>query len=363
VYGGQDAIGAPLSPFGMSPIADSTTGALLGYASPPNQVVFLRGEPNRQLLREFVDADVAAGFLLRTVDISTSRRQAVVSYSEGFGARAFRHIHWQRNGNLRATRLLRCPRPATRPFVEGSVHFEQFGRSDWPLAAFTIRTTGTRRGLVIFLPGGPLSPVFNAAYLTRWQNYSQIGYDVLVPIASGRSELGPQAIRRLAESPSYAIETDARLLTEQLRDRFAEYGTIVIHAESFGASFALALARHLRPQQPVIVLVSPWLAYKSPASWAPTPSYQHQFEAHALGFPTNQNAYFDWIGQLAANELPGRRALVLFGARDTRVDLTIGPSLQRMYGARLHTIAGADHDTAMVSPQSWQLISDFIGEP
>jgi hypothetical protein len=358
LIGGRDLADAARHVPNASFITDATSGLAIGFAAPPGQISLPGYDHEEGLLSRVVEADLRAdaALSLRHIDINLAKHSAVISYMRALDARGFRILQW---GQAPRSRLLTCARSDALGWTHGTVQFHRIGGAGWPLGGVTIRGRETPTGLAILLTGGPIASAYSLARSVRWNYYLDRRFEVFAPFVSGNTELSSAGLNRLRRDPVSALTRDAAALADFVRGRVqGSRLRTVIHAESFGAGLALELAKLLDDQDVDVVLTSPWLAYRAPADWAEDVAYQLAFEQQTLGFPRNRRAYFRWIDRLLSDRDARSRLLVIFGAREDRVDVA---AVENARG-RVVVLDNLSHETVTVAPSTWDLVTAFLAE-
>lgn len=237
------------------------------------------------------------------------------------------------------------------------------GDRTWPLPA---RLYSGRRpkGLVVFFPGGPGSPIAQDARFRRIRPLLDDGYDVLVVAQSGSSDEGLGVVSRLAIEGGPALDKDAALVLRALgKSGLARYRHRVVFAESFGGMAAMAL-RAAEPGGSVqidgYVLGAPWLSPRDPRSWAGTRGYggfnpeaQVKWDKAMVGLDWSlpDDPMRRWARDRAATLTKAGKVTIIYGLQDP----TFKPA-DVAGGADLVAIGYGDHATTLTSTEFMQAL-------
>jgi pimeloyl-ACP methyl ester carboxylesterase len=241
------------------------------------------------------------------------------------------------------------------------------GSAEWPLWAHRYSGEGTRKGLIVFMHGGPGSVAVGDTSRPTIVNYLGLGFDVLIPEYSGTIGTSPQVTVRLAKLGGDAIEHDAQLINGYLREQSKKnYPKIVLHGESFGAVFLLADALFKPKVFDQAIFLVPYLKYRDPREWlrqGPSSSssveYQRLSEQVLMGVGRGKPAALDrWLARPSRVERP--TALFVYASNDGVVAPSDKPDLNYAMGSRTVMI-NSIHMAATVEGDTWSAVADFLG--
>lgn len=249
------------APF-SKPLFESASGAVIGtYA---DQII-------QPLTADQTFSGIAAdavryvmaqdGFSIVDASYSASSKTLVVLISDVFGRKKYAAFHV--GGRSASTYACRDTDTMmykfTAPPVEHRVSVINVGSAAWPLWSHYYQGKGQRKGIIVYLHGGP-----GASYNVQeaGKQFDELlidGYDIIVPEYSASGGVGLDVMSRLAHNGGVAIDTDMGLITDWIAHTGKQkYPNSVLFTESFGALFYWSRAVEHNAFQKVI-LQAPYL--------------------------------------------------------------------------------------------------------
>jgi len=211
------------------------------------------------------------------------------------------------------TALSNCDETAGQAGGGADIGFRDLGDHDWSLPSVQYRHRGAAKGVVYYFHGGPGTRSGPFGYWHVVNNYLKRGLDVVVIDPSGSSGAGDGVAARIAAQGADAIERDAGLVAAAMRQDRAAAKPVILHAESFGAVFALSPAiTGFGPDASLLVV--PWLSSDATLQRSPPTKPQRASEALMLG--ERSGGFFAWHRKALEAWAPPPRTHVIFAAKD-----------------------------------------------
>lgn len=246
---------------------------------------------------------------------------------------------------------------------EYSLRVSNLGTVDWPIWSHWYIGNGRRKGLVVYLHGGPNAADVEDDDVVAIQNYLHLGYDIVVPEYSGTNGVGLSVQQRLVLRGSDAVLKDAALLQEYLARSTRQYASRVLHADSYGAIYYLTQALGGSGTFDRVVLTSPFIKYRpGAASSSHEPgdaNYQMKYERFVLGLGAGVDHPIDeWMDRQTQSVLKRAPTLVLRAEGDPvsqKGDFSVQNSLLREV-----SLANATHSDVQFTFEAWKEIQTFL---
>jgi len=258
--------------------------------------------------------------------------------------------------------VLACGSPAaTLPASDETINI---GEADWPIWAKQYRGSGERKGLVVFMHGGPGSNGGFGAYAPTIQFYLREGYDIVIPEFSGSTGFGIEVSRRLSASGAGALERDSLLLQRFVRSKRAHYKTIIAHAESYGAVPWLWSKPDTTFDRSFLLV--PLLKLRDPEVWTRdhqlggySPNFQKLFESTFFGAGFRRDAFRDEISRRVETNWRASKVLII-QARNDPISQFDDTAALRSGGAVLVQL-NTFHAAIESEPETWRRIQNSLG--
>lgn len=278
---------------------------------------------------------------------------------------------------------MRCPRFdwIADPPVAAEVRLEDWGAPGRPLPVRRRVLGEGSKATVVVWDGGPGSSFVGGHSGSVEQHWLRRGYDVAVIDGSGSPGLELGA--RLTRHQLQAVRDDAADAARHILQSDVRKRPVIVQGFSFGAIAAADMARTMAladPQRaPALLLVSPWLRYRSPADYATrvdfvrgglSPGYAERSEVSRFGpvrTPSSEGYADQMDSWRAAFDYAGP-TLILFGQRDTITrPEDVWPAFQAGGRNVIVTIAGSGHSVftsagGIAASDQW-LDAVFANEP
>ena len=239
--------------FYETPILAATTGQIIGRFSDKSVTFF----ENKNLSTKFIAkiaTTIGASEVLKNIQFTDDLKSAFVISHDISRGNIFRYFYF----NSFANRFeVVAQEFATSLIVkDAKLELKNIGPNDWPLQARLYSREGAKN-LVVYIPGGPYSTFaadshwYQGAYEILMRNH-----DALVLSYSGSAD-DFEVSSRLRKYTYKALEKDAKLLGEYLRENKNKYEKIHLIAESFGGTIAPILVRDFPDVFDKSVLIAP----------------------------------------------------------------------------------------------------------
>lgn len=355
------------APF-SKPIFESASGAVIGTYT--DQIIKpLTLNPTFSSVAADAVRYVMAqdGFSIVDASYSATGKTLVVLISDIFGRKkyaAFRadgrpvSAYTCRNTDSMVYKFTAAP-------VEHRVSVINVGSAAWPLWSHYYQGKGKRKGIIVYLHGGP-GASYNAAKSDQQLGNLLIeGYDVLIPEYSASGGVGFDVMSRLAHHGGVAIDTDMGLVADWIAHTGKQkYPSAVLLAESFGGLFYWSRAVEHNAFQKVILQV-PYLIPRKYRDALPPGTdkariafndarYEVLIDEHA-----DKELLHQWIDNRTKrrNTLP--RTLAIFAHKDYASrpgDLPRNPNIRVFWSKYEHGYVPQD-------PRVWDEITAFLHAP
>jgi len=236
------------------------------------------------------------------------------------------------------------------------VSYLDLGSSGWPLPSVQYRHRGPSKGVVYYLHGGPGTKSGPFGYWHVVGQYLGRGLDVVVIDPSSSIAVGPNIATRIATQGGASIERDAAIMVGAMQKDRAASNRVVLHAESFGAVFALSpVVTKFHPS--ASILVAPWLSSDATLERAPPTKLQRMTEGRLLG--DRAGGFFAWHRQAIKNWVPGDDTYVIFAAKDP---LSQSADIPEAAASRLRSVelSNTSHSRIYGHPGTWATIDSAL---
>lgn len=273
-----------------------------------------------------------------------------------------RKLHVSSAGGVGRSFSLSCGQVENLPEINDEI--VDIGDVDWPVVAKLYRGPGQRRGLVVFIHGGPGASAGFGNYLPTTQFYLREGYDVLIPEVSGSVGRGVPLSSRLKALGADAVQRDADYISAYSKMMRRKYTVIVAHAESFGAVTWLWTHRQPSTFDKSILLV-PLLNLREPEDWTKyhqlggySPKFQRAFESTFFGEDGSRRKFAGAILGRASDDTESSNTLIIQAKNDptSRPEDTAKITSN---GAKLVT-TNTFHAGITADPETWKSIRKFL---